>query len=286
MNNLETKRPNDPRRISRTAADCIRLIQIVVPKEGFLFVPFEVYFDESYNDRGVQTLCVAGFMFTQRNAIKLTKEWNYLLGLYRMPYFRMSQCAHGNGPFAELTKDKRIELEKKLIGTINRFATAGFATTLNEKEFGGAMTELFPDSGPYSWAVRSCLDGIAEYNDRTQNREDISYFFESGHRDQSEANRVMNKIFDDPISRRMFRYKSHAFIDKVSSAPVQAADLLAWQWYTDKRHIAEGKPRRKDCAALLRKIFYLTAHVSSEILVETIARRQRDGTLFRQIPNA
>jgi peptide/nickel transport system substrate-binding protein len=52
---------------------------------------------------------------------------------------------------------------------------------------------------------------------------------------------------------------------------VQAADLLAWQWYTDKRHELEGRPRRKDCARLLNH-HHNAVHVDEERLY-AIARR-------------
>ena len=254
---------------------------------GNIFVPLAVYFDESGSHAGSHALCVAGYLFRPDHAVVFIERWASRLGKHGLPYFRMSQCAHGNGPFARLCLQERIDLVKDLIALINQFASAGFAVTLSEQEYGGPMREIHPlgkEGGPYSFGVYGCLDGVCEFVERTGYKGEIEYFFESGHRDQSEAKRLMDKVFNNPLSRHLFRYASHAFVDKARCPQVQAADLLAWQWYKDKRNLIEGRPRRKDCEALLSKIFYLTAHVSPKILVDTIARNWRNGTLHRVDP--
>jgi hypothetical protein len=43
-------------------------------------------------------------------AIKLGREWRKVLHWKNLPHFRMSECAHGNGPFANLTKAERIDV--------------------------------------------------------------------------------------------------------------------------------------------------------------------------------
>jgi hypothetical protein len=61
----------------------------------------------------------------------------------------------------------------------------------------------------------------------------MAYFFESGHKSQSEANTIMNSLFRETKMRQAFRYSAHTFADKTRFHALQAADLLAWQWCKD-----------------------------------------------------
>lgn len=271
--------------LSANTRDFLRLIEIVVPRGGGLFVPVEAYFDESGSHAGSKILCVAGYLFEQEAAKALTIEWNQWLEFYGVPYFRMSDCAHGNGPFKGWPVKRRIRLEKKLIGLINKYAWTGFASTLVPSEYADFPQSLYPMPGasPYSLCVQSCVANVAlHWVPRTQYPGEVSYFFESGHSDQSEANRLMSVLIDDPQVRQAMRYASHAFVQKIKAPPVQAADILAWQWYTDRRHLLEGRPRRKDCEALLATNRVLTVHLNMDHFWDRLSNHPRIGPLFRE----
>jgi hypothetical protein len=49
----------------------------------------------------------------------------------------------------------------------------------------------------------------------------------------------------------MLGYVSHTFVDKKKFPCIQAADLLAWQMFTDWKHGMDKRPRRKDFSYLL-----------------------------------
>ena len=92
-------------------------------------------------------------------------------------------------------------------------------------------------------------------------------------------------VFQDPVTRKLFRYKEHQFIGKEHSACIQAADILAWQWYIDRRRKSEGKPRRKDCEAIVNgKFSCLTFHATPETVEQAIVNHLKNGTLVRQLP--
>jgi hypothetical protein len=61
----------------------------------------------------------------------------------------------------------------------------------------------------------------------------------------------MNRIFKNSLFRQQYRYASHAFVPKETNRPVQTGDVLAWHHLQDYKKYLEGKPRRKDFAALL-----------------------------------
>jgi hypothetical protein len=93
----------------------------------------------------------------------------------------------------------------------------------------------------------------------------MAYFFEAGHASAPEAHKIIHVMFSRSDIKQQFRYVGHAFVEKEKSPAIQAADLLAWQWYTDRRHELEGRPRRKDCDSLL-KAHHTVVHIEGKEL--------------------
>ena len=114
----------------------VRFLDVLLPDGGYVVVvDAESYFDESGSHRGSPLLCVAGYIIEKNAAIKLTAAWRTVLQEHNIPFFRMSDCAHGNGPFAGMTKQHRVEIEAMMIGIIKRFTAKGIAVTVNSDEF-------------------------------------------------------------------------------------------------------------------------------------------------------
>ncbi|WFU08800.1 DUF3800 domain-containing protein [Rhizobium sp. CB3090] len=218
-------------------------------------IKIQAFFDESGTHDGSQILGIAGYIFRKSEAIKLGHEWKKVLKLKNLPYFHMVDCAHGNGPFANLTRQERIEVETKIIEIVRKRSIQGFAVTVVESEFKQAL-EDFPQikeiyGSAYSFSVHLILAGVLAWIGANPRAGEISYFFESGHSSASKANSVMNELFHH--KRQEYRYLRHGFVEKARSPAVQAADLLAWQWCKDKKNQMENRPRRKDCEALLKQ---------------------------------
>lgn len=164
----------------------------------------------------------------------------------------MSSCAHGTKPFDVLTKDQRIEVETEMIGLIKKFAAFGIAVTIEQKMFDAIVPELPEIGSAYSFCAHTCLTAVKSWANETGYHGDIAYFFESGHSSQSEANDIMNTLFKNTKMRLEHRYASHTFANKEKIRPLQAADLLAWQWHTDHKRRMRGNIRpRLDCLALV-----------------------------------
>lgn len=181
----------------------------------------------------------------------------------------MVDCAHGNGPFANLTKAERIEVQTKLIEAIKRHAIQGIAITVDPVEYASFHTrlpfepKLYEDA--YAFCAQSIMTGVSVFIDGNPRIGSMAYFFEAGHKSAPQAHKIMQEMFSRPIIKHEFRYVEHAFVEKQKSPQVQAADLLAWQWYTDRRHQVEGRPRRKDCASLLQA-HHNVVHIDSKEL--------------------
>ncbi len=253
------------------SAPFVRFLDVLLPDGGYVVVEVESYFDESGSHDDSALLCVAGYIIEKNAAIKLTDAWRAVLTEHKIPYFRMSDCAHGNGPFKGMTKQHRLEIEVMMIGIIKRYTACGLAVTVNSDEFTKQMPKHRLIGGPYTFCAHVLIGGIGvfiEEADKTARIDKMAYFFEAGHGSRSETDRVIREMFRPGRIRDDYRYSGHAFVLKEQTPAVQAADLLAWQWYTDKRHQTEGRPRRKDCDLLLEHP-HRAVHIDSERIAET-----------------
>ena len=245
------------------------LLRVILPSGGCAMIQGQAFFDESGSHDGSPILCVAGYVFRKNEAIKLGHEWRKVLRWKKLPYFHMVDCAHGNGPFANLTKDERISVQTKLIEVIKRYAIQGIAITVNPVEYERCAKRLPYKRGLYDNAYAFCaqviMTGVSVFIERNPRIGKMAYFFEAGHRSAPQADEIMRTMFAQPAIKQQFRYTAHVFVEKQDSPQIQAADLLAWQWYTDRRHESEGRPRRKDCASLLQ-LHHNAVHIDSNEL--------------------
>jgi hypothetical protein len=250
-----------------------RFLDVLLRSGGCAVALVEAYLDESGSDAGSPVLCIAGYIVEKTRAINLDREWREVLAWKNLPYFHMVDCAHGNGPFANLSKPERIQVQARMIAAIKRNTFQGIAATISTSDFDEILKghPLYPD--PYVVLAHVVLSGVSKWAEANgPYAEKMAYFFEAGHVSRGYAEAVMNKIFTMPTTRAQYRYGGHAFVEKVSTPAVQAADLLAWQWLKDRKRAYEGigRPRRKDLESLLSHP-HQTAHVPREML-EDVAK--------------
>lgn len=237
-----------------------RLLQILLPNGGMTVHMAEAYFDESGSHDGSPVLCVAGYIVEKDSSVKLDDEWASTLERYRLPFFRMSACAHGTEPFHLLTKAQRVEVEKELIAIIRKHVSFGVAVTLEPQTFDEVMPNCAEVGSPYTFCAHNCLVAVKDWADRQSYLGKVAYFFESGHRSATEANKIMNRLVQIPGAAERHRYGSHTFALKQNVRPLQAADFLAWQCFTNHEHMRYGKPPRKDFVALTARRDGLPMH--------------------------
>jgi Protein of unknown function (DUF3800) len=234
---------------------------------------FEAYFDESGSHDGSPVLCVAGYLFDKEGCLELDSEWKAVLDEYSLPFFRMSDCAHRTGPFKSLSKQQCIDCETKLIHIIKRHMRYGVTTTVNEAEYDEWAPPELPFGHAYSWCCYMCLVGIGSWIKKANFQGEIAYVFEAGHRDQTQANSIMEGVLDLPE----LKYKAHAFMKK-EVRPLQAADLLAWQAATQRKRIDEGNTKiRQDFRELASEKTY-TFHGTKQMFEDYRERLKKFNT--------
>lgn len=221
-----------------------RLLEVLLPNGGAVAVMalVEGYFDESGDfDDAPGVFCISGYYISSDAAKEMDKKWAEVLETHNIPYFHMVDCAHGNETCEGKEVKERIEIVKKFIDLIKKYTITGFSAVCREQDF--QVSEKHPDV--YSACVALAVRGMRAFLEINRMNHDISYFFETGHKNRG---RAFNHIADhlrsvsSPIT----------FAAKEDIRLLQAADLLAWQTAKyQKDKITGARPPRKDFLSMM-----------------------------------
>jgi hypothetical protein len=171
----------------------------------------EAYFDESGTHAGAPLMCVAGYLFSSDQASKGRQEWDAVLERYGVPYFHMTDCAHGAGVFKRISKPVRAEICRTLIELIKLRAELGITVSVREADY----IELMPSDvhvDPYSFCVSHCMQGVVAWASKYNYSGRVSCFFESGHKNENIANHLISWLTTITPIAAGFRYHSHSFV--------------------------------------------------------------------------
>ena len=249
--------------------DFRRLLEIL--KADFAMM-MEAYFDESGTHHGSPVMCVAGYLFAAEQAIHLDREFAETLQEFGVACFHMADCAHGVGEFSKLNTQRRKDLVVSLVGYFKRRMEIGIAVSISETDFGRIEPPSWERGGPYGLAALQVLGAVVAWAEKYSYQGKISYFFEAGHEHQSATDDAINMVRDGDQKRgtTYLRYHSHTFAGKRDLRPLQAADLLAYEWQKELRRLnvpSERRPRRRSLESLLERTL-ITQHLGAQELHE------------------
>jgi hypothetical protein len=94
---------------------------------------------------------------------------------------------------------------------------------------------------------------------------------------------AIEELCANPIGKAGFQYQSHAFIPKLGNGPLQAADLLAYEWFREISRINDPnnqRPSRRSFAGLLEHPGYYAAHFGA-VDLDKFLKRDRAFMLER-----
>jgi hypothetical protein len=228
----------------------------------------EAYFDESGTHRDSRLMCVAGYLIDGDQCRRFQTEWDSVLAKHGVPYFHMSDCAHGTGVFSNISKAARSEICRSLIELIKLRAELGIAVSVCESEYRSLAPPGFKVDA-YTFCVQYCMWGVVAWATKYDIRVPISYFFESGHKNQAVADSFINFIRGSRGIVNGLRYHSHSFVSGKRLCGIAAADLLAWEFsaaYRNKFGHAR-RPVRLSFQNLMR-LTHIVKHFSADALQE------------------
>jgi hypothetical protein len=107
--------------------------------------------DESYEEEKSDVICIAGYVFRELRAKEFGGLWRPYLARKKLPYFHMSECAHGRGVFEG--RDDCDEVERKLIELTRKYTALGFAVTVSQGDFESHLEGRYQLRSAYSFAL-------------------------------------------------------------------------------------------------------------------------------------
>jgi hypothetical protein len=199
-------------------------------------------------------MAIAGYLFRSEQAQRFSRDWAKDLKRLGLPFAHMTDCALGFKHYANLSLEERVQSEKLLISHIKRRTSFGFGVSIDPVHYEQTVGGIPGAPTAYSFCILACMSMVRKWIGKSGYDGKIAYFFEAGHQHASEANRFMNNIANSGELRiDKYRYISHTFIDKREALPLQAADMLVWQFNHFRKRYEEGYTTpRKDYLSLLR----------------------------------
>lgn len=192
----------------------------------------EAYFDESGTHKGALRSCVAGYVIESEQRVRMQADWDEVLDRYGLPYFHMSECAHGVGAFKNSNIDPkgRSEICRRLIELIKLRTEIGVVVSVSQLVFDSVASRILPVDA-YSFCVNYCMNGVIAWARKAGYSGKISYFFEACHASQKVAQNIVNGFSQDKRIRAGLQYHSHSFVSEDSKrmCGLCAADLLSWE---------------------------------------------------------
>jgi len=235
-------------------SDYARIVEIVVPADGYLVALAEIYTDESYfGAEGERLFCIAGYIFKRRRALEFDAKWGKYLHRKGLPYFHMQECNSKTEAFAD--RDDTVEIATKLLNLTREYTEYGFAVTVREDEYlrTAGQCEGMPKTA-YGFAMFAALTQARRWLERKMPGARTAYFYEQGGPDERDAKLFLEWMFESEQIQAKYGFLTHAPMPKATPC-LHPADFLAWHWRLElwKREQADRKSGvRKDFELLVR----------------------------------
>lgn len=200
----------------------------------------EAFFDESGTNDDDQNLCLGGYVFEGAASVAFEVEWKEMLGRYGLKYFHMREFRQqGKGVFKHLSNEERQASLDEGIKTIEKYATCGFAFSIDKDHFGD-VAEGSPWKREYAFLANQTFYGIEEtFKGREAGA--VNYVFESGAEGWGEAEGVFKEAKAQPELEAKYRLGEFRRESKEGAVQLQAADLLVWSTLRDRRQVDKGQ---------------------------------------------
>lgn len=185
-----------------------------------------------YAGRTSSVLTVAGYVSDADRWEAFESEWQDALAGYGIDFFHMTDFAARKGEYKSWGDKANCRLVK-LLSIINGAAIAAVSITIPLGLWKSALSdeEKARSGNPYCLAAFGCLHEITRWMRQHRSAADeIAYVYDQGDQGRGEVFKLFNAVYDDPNLRREYRLLSMRVEDKKRFVPLQAADVLAWEW--------------------------------------------------------
>ncbi len=194
------------------------------------------YFDDSGN-LGDGAVCVlAGYVSNPGKWAAFSGDWRSELDRLNVPHFKMGDAFHRAWPFNKMTKDDVGDLIQRLVEIINRHALLGLVTIFKNDDYNDIVKGNVPTDmdDPYFFLFRNVVGQLVLEQRRLKVHERTDFYFDNQHKEPS----IVKRMYDmcrstTPPEMRTILGEEANFRDDEKTLPLQASDMLAWQF---RRH--------------------------------------------------
>jgi Protein of unknown function (DUF3800) len=243
------------------------------------------YFDESYTHAPApRVYTLGGYISTDRKWKRFEKEWYSTLDAAGIPFFHMAKYEARKKEYEGWTNEKRVRILRTLHGIIKKRVLAGFAVSVVLSDYEEIMNDEVKAyfSNHHQFVTVACLQYISNWLRSKNYKETVAYFFESGSGFDADVERLLRDIIDDERMSERYLIHSCSIVNKRNFAPLQAADILAYE--VTKVHAREvGNDKTRPIRRSIRNLrlpsvnewYYFT----KKELLEKIEDARERGTL-------
>lgn len=252
------------------------------------------YFDDSGTHSSSGVVVVAGIIGTEPEIDTLDALWAEHLAAplcgMKAPLrrFHMVECEQSKGEFSGWKRTETDYFCHQLREAIIKSRVSGYGFACVREEWDrliqGEYRTVFGD--PEGWAVRACMNSAINWASNSTFDPQMAFVFD----DRPDREREIRAVFD--IFKRLPRSPELvgiSFLNSHKVRPLQAADMVAWEFYSHAERIlrhGNKHPARKQVLHLLKNMNLYAQIATKEKIQEMKARileRERNELNIREI---
>jgi hypothetical protein len=239
-----------------------------------MFETFETYCDATGTHDAAYLTLVGGYLFTKPAAIDFKDRWMKEVKPLLPPgvdFFHASECIQGFNKWKVLSQEQRDKIVEIMVDITKQTMSYGITVCIPTATYQQVIQHdpkmrNMAGSAYYLCLIR-CVEYFSSWLERGKLDGDITYFFEAGDKYAGQAADFLSKIKNHDELCRRYRLHDYGFPTKADAPPLQAGDLLAWEWQrsygTAMIPGLEARPWRRTLANLAEK------YHQAELLTET-----------------
>lgn len=246
---------------------------------------FSVYLDAS-SDKDKLALSIGAYIATVEQWREFAREWKDLLAEYGIEMMHATDLEASQGQFRGWKKDRKISLQKRVTGIINRRVNIGVAASIPYSDYNAEVTgdHLLVCGSPYNYCFNLVLTQIGAWIDKYRRDQPMQYVFEQGDYGLHECFNALNNQKKRKIdNRKRYLIEGWSSQDKRKMIQLQAADVLAYEQmkhFANRVAFGEVRPQRKMLDALAANGKVISIRQDRESLRTTMAAIDLDDVVL------
>lgn len=224
------------------------------------------YFDESgTHGKKSALVCVAGYVFKNTEAIRFCRLWSDSVKPLLPPgadVFHATDCVRGRNAFWSCPQETRDQIFDEMIAITRETMLLGVAVGIDPTTYRRSTTGkqrflrgILGDA--CTMCATRCVESVSQWLAENDPDGRVSYVFERGSKHIGPLATVLSQVCANEPIRNQYRCHDFSSLPKIDAIPLQAADLLAWEFHyahtTAFSQEDKGRPWRMTLSRLVKE---------------------------------